>query len=766
MGILLRFVFPLALAFLLLGHTLAAPLSLIDDGLFYERSVNIRAAISDGEFGSAWKLVWTPDDNRFGPGMLVQALILYGFFDASPLPLHLVKVLSFAVLLMGMAEILRLERRGAFAIICSLFIFALFGSSTLYPDFQTHLGNWQRLHTTDSYFVWMIVWLAAALLHVIRPETPRKSRIAWMVVACLLTCFSTLTKISAVAPVAGGIIALLLLGFTRRAPGVAASTVLIPASILPLMAIPGLFFFRPWQTREIILYGDALSFAPETVLDSITYAAAVGLDAWGPLAFLAIGMAVWRFFRGLVGRPSETSFSFTALVLGMGAAAACAQCLWKISLPRYMVTYTPFVAILSGVCMDDIQKAVCHHLRSRFTRPRTTLVAASVVGFAVITASMIPVLLWQRPTVFKWAPVLCVFTAALLGAGLAWWHRLQPRRVAVFILVPAGLFTGLLIVHAVCLGLYAHQTATNYLVSEHATTELLEVARQMEGNVRESGPVELFTNMDGEPPLQAQAFMRAFNMTDSIRLRPYVQWPEISSRDRFLVFSHENHWGTRVVPSVVAGWRNKPLAERREQESIVMLHAENTLQRSITVEPGTVVTGFEFRGDASTVPSRSQIEVTLADQSGTRAVLVHEGALTSHMNTNIRFLALDSPFSVAGESVDVTIRIAPGHSAETILAQYLRTRGRIAFPAYEERGEMVMAARLFGTQDTAPLYTRESQRLFKASSFVAVSPGAIAGQILSGKTGPRSSLSHRFRPIQFQYRVETYRTAIETGSTP
>jgi hypothetical protein len=754
-----RMLFPLAMAVVFYGHTIFLPVSLIDDGLFYERAQAMLAAIAAGEGAIFWSHFWTPEMNRFGPGLFAQLLVYHGLCGMDPALLHTLKLLVFAVFLGGVVELVRLSGRGMGAAVAAAFVVTLLGRPSLFPDFQTHLANWQRLHTTDSHFIWLVVWAAVAIQHFARACGWR--RVAWAVLAAACIAVATLTKISVIAHVGGAIVAIMLIAWRERVGSRWSIALIVLAAALAVVSIPGLLYFEPWATQEIESYEGQLTFSLRGIRGVVGYAAMTFLESWGPLLFVVLPVAIVQFVRGLLGRTSAREFQFLAVVLGMGGAAFCLMALWSITLPRYMITYTPFVAVLAGVFLEDLWRAVANVLRARFGAPHRTLAIATILGAIVVAAACVPIVLWQRPTLLRFAPMLGVLLVGLAGA-IGWWIcRHDARRVAPSALVVTGLFLGVIALQGTCLLAYWHQSVRHYTIAERATTHLVDVGMQLHAAQVARGDgtrAVLHTNHFEEPWVQAAAFFRATGVDDLVTLEPLQAAPEMEAQDIFLVYSTEAHWGARVVPPVVAGWHSEPLAEPEEMAGIVVLTRGESWRREVAIEPGTVVTGIEFRADVSSWPARSQMEIVFSDDSGERARLWHRGELLPRMNTNVTFLRLDAPFAASGESVTVEARLHPPALAPTRLATYVLDRSRVVAPAVrDESGDLRMMMTLYGTTDAAPRYRLDADRVWETSSYVVLPPGSLLEAMLFGRVGWRSPHPQAFRPVAFQYRVETWR---------
>ncbi|MCB2154523.1 hypothetical protein KQI84_06525 [bacterium] len=749
-----RVLFPVALALAFYGHTLFLPMSLIDDGLFYERAQKMFAALGSGQFGAFWDLFWTPSDNRFGPGLFLQLLLYHGFGGLDPALLHGIKILFFAVAVGGIMELVRLGRRGPWAGAAAALVFTLLARPSLFPDFQTHFANWQRLHTTDSYFAWVVAWMAVALLHFLRSCGVR--RIVWGVVAALCMAIAALTKISAVAHLGGAVVALALIAWRSRSGKRWPAGTLWLAAVLIVVSIPGLMYFKPWATREIYWYDGELSFSWNVISGSIGYASMTFLEAWGPLVFVAIPVAAWQFLRGLLGRTNLRDFEFYAITLGMGSAAFCLLTMWSITLQRYMVIYTPFVAVLAGVFCEDLWRTAVQQVRTRFARPNGTLVLAAAIGAVVLALACVPIILWQRPTLLRHVPMMGVGgvgSAALLG-WLLW--RKQPRRAAPLLAIVIGLFFGLELIHGICLVAYAHQNAEQYTACEQATSQLLEAGRHLAES--EAGPCVLYTNHFEEPWVQTAAFFRTSGIAEKVQFEPFQSQPEMKPEDLFLVFSHENHWGSRVVPPVVAGWVSEPITAEEEMDGVVGLYRGEVWARDMKTSPGMTITGIEFRADVASWPARSEMELSFFDESGLRARTWYRGDLLPRMNTNKTFIRLASPFAVNGDHVRVEAQLRPDSFSPTLLSRYLLNRSHVVAPAVRgDDGELHMMMTLYGTADTAPRYRLESDRVFERSSYVVLAPGSLMEAMLFGGLSPRSPHNRALRPVTFRYRVETWR---------
>lgn len=750
-----RVLLPLLVAFAMLGHTLAAPLSLIDDGLFCERALKMIAAIKSADFAALAGLAWTPEDNRFGPGLFVQILGLHAVCGANPMLLHLAKTLNFAVVLAGIAELARLSGRGRTAAAWSVLLFALFARPTIFPDFQTHLANWQRLHTTDSYFVWFSVWMAVALLHALRSAGRR--RLAWSAFAACCMALAALTKISAVAHVGGAVAALLFVAWHRRAAGEWKFPCVLAGCMLAV-SLPGLFYFRPWQTRDIALYSGALSFDPLAIRRSVGFSVASLLEGWGPLPFAAAAAAAWRFVAGLAGRRPANEFAPLAIVLGIGSAAWCLQMLWSITLPRYMVTYTPFAAVLCGIAMESAWIAARSAVAPAFARPAQAVAAMSAAVSAAVLIAAIPILAWQRPTPLRWLPLAAIFAAGLAGLVLHVALRRGARFASWTALAASGVFFGTMAAQMAGLALYAHQAAVHYLCAENARLPFLETALAM---ADETGPAPprvpvLYHNAEGEPRVQTEAFLRAFGVSDRVRLASLAPDTVLREGDRLMIESHENHWDSRVVPPVVAGWNSQRLAPTETMDGIVVLRDGQRLARTISVQPGTTITGLEFRANVASWPARSTVRIELSDASGVRATILRDGRLLPRMNTDTTFLPVDEPFVLAGNELRIEAAFAP--SPPSALARHLQARAGVAFPAVRTPGgELAMMAAAFGTADPAPRFAPGSDDTFEASSYVVVPPFSLVEELLFRRLGPGSPMNLGFRPVRFRYRIEVYR---------
>ncbi|MBX3728268.1 MAG: hypothetical protein KF858_03715 [Candidatus Sumerlaeia bacterium] len=750
----------MALALVCYGHTLLLPLSLIDDGLFYERTQQMFAALSAGELEGFWGLFWTPQDNRFGPGLFVQLLLYHGLGGTDPAFLHVIKVCFFALVIGAIVEMVRLSGRGLWGAVSASLVFAFLGRPTLFPDIQTHFANWQRLHTTDSHFVWLVVWMAVALLHFVASRG--RAQWVWGTLAVVCIGWAALAKVSAIAHLGGAVVALGCVTWRGRDAGRLPKGPLVLTGVLVFVALPGLAYFRPWATSEIMHYEGMLSSDWDHLRQSLKFASLMFLESWGPLVFLAIPWAVWRFAMAMLGRTAPRDFHFVAIVLGIGSAAFCLQMLWGIHVPRYHVIYTPFLAVLCGVFLEDSWRGIAPRLAVAWQRPHRALLIASVSGCLLIALACVPVVVWQRVTLLRHVPML-----ALLGTGamalVFWWLKREDRspRSVVALTAVAGLFFGAILLHAVCLVAYAHQSTQNYIANEQSTTELLEAARRLHQQTdpeRSPGRAALHANHYTEPWLQAAAFIRAGRMDERIVLNPHQVRPDMVARDVFFIFSHENHFDARVVPPVVGGWESLPIGDEEEREATVVLHRGDVWARTIRVEPGTTITGIEFRADTRSWPARSEMEISFLDRSGPRAVIHARGDVLPRMGTNTTFHSVEVPFTVDGGEVRIEARLQPGSAGPTRLARYLLPRSRVVAPAVlDEEGSAVMMARLYGTADPAPRYQLESARIFERSSYVVLPPGALLEQMLFGGVGPRSPHNQAFRPVTFRYRTETWR---------
>src|SRR5690606_31309597 len=143
--------------------------------------------------------------------------------------------------------------------------------------------------------------------------------------------------------------------------------------------------------------------------------------------------------------------------------------------------------------------------------------------------------------------------------------------------------------------------------SYSAILDVLETAA--ESHEPGTPPVDVHWNVQGEPTIQAQAFIRAFGWSDKVRLHEIWMHPEIEGHDRIVTVRREDHFEFRLVPPFFKGWAQAPLIINDDSSGAVPLLVDHPVMRRMDRQPGTRVTGYELWADTVTWPPQGDVEV-------------------------------------------------------------------------------------------------------------------------------------------------------------
>ncbi len=754
----------------LYGHTLMLPWSLIDDGLFFERSLALEQAFRSGDLDGWWGLVWTPEDNRFGPGLIFHLFVFQILFGQYAALWHLGKLLLFAATCSGMLVALRTAGFGRTHGIVALLLFALLGRPTVFPDFQTHFSNWQRLHTTDSYYVPFAVWSCAGVLMALQARGG--ARWAWGALALVALGFAALIKVNVLAYAGGLAVALGWIAFLRRQGDWRFPLWL--AGIMLVAVLPGLFFFRPWSASPILGYTERPSFSLGQVAAALEYYGWTFLEGWGVALALAIPWGTARLIALLRRDAASPETAFWIVVPGFGLAMALAQALWPIMLPRYLVNFTPFVALLVAVPIVDLWRWHCAGLRGSQTTASGNWalpVATGVAAVAILAASAF-VTLWGAYTLWRFAPFAAL--AGMFFLSVAVWGGVWAirRRQSPWVLLPASaLFFGSLYVQLLTMGLYAWATVANNLAWHRANWAPMEALAQRVATLSPDEPrPEYQMLLGGEPAIQFEAFVRAFGIDRRVTVRQRDQ-PEPRPRAMTSAIRGENYYGLRSVPQLADGYRNRPLAAEGIPGPLAVLRPGGVLRRRWPLAEGTVVTGLMFRASTPTWPPHVSLEARFRDTTGLRVTALYQGSHVPYGNEDRLYITLEQPFLLEGDYLEVELRLVPPHLAGSPLERYMvRSAGVLFAGATDPLHGTSFLGRPMGDDSGEPArWILVHEEVFRQPAYLILPPGSLLSAYYQG-AWPYNRHSLGWRPIEFRYDVSIYKTAsappLSTVSSP
>lgn len=745
---------PLALGLLALLPDFGLPFSLIDDGLFLERSDTVSRRLASGDWRGAWELLYRPDDNRFGPGLLLQIWGAWVLFGESPLPWRLLKAMNLAFVLAAVVQLVRLAGGGRGAAVVAALSLVLLERTSVFPDIQTHLANWRRLHTTDSHVIPFVAWQAVFLVLAMDPRSGPKARAGWMAALAGTTFVAGMTKVTAVAPTAACAVAAGMAAGLRPRDfpwrRSAVSVALLAGTILP-----GLLFFRPWAGPDVYYYDDPASLDPQVLWASFTFTAATFVEGWGPWILPAGLLALAVSVRGAWSRGGDpASWLAWITVPGVAAAAYLLQSMWPITIPRYAVTYSPFVAVLWGLAAWRLLAAVAGWLGSNgFERPWRVLAIAGFAGAVVWTVATMPLFLWPRVTLARWLPVGIVVLAMPVGFVVAWRGGVAMAARRAGSVAAAGSAVGLLAAQGVILVNTWRDAGIHYRHREVASRPLADYPATLSNP---DNPVLVITNETSEHFTQANALLRLWGAAGGVRF-VFHDWLDRPGEpgDRLLTFWSENHVGMRVVPPVIGGWEAVPLTATDEAfEAVVILDAANPLERVYDLDGPAVISGYELRADTLSWPAWTDIEVVIRSPGGESRRIVVPGRSTPRARTNRLLVPVDPPLPSGPGPVAVTLAIIPGEGGGSI-GRYLAARARIGFPGVKSGGGAVPHGALLGSRAGRPAWELEREWVFQDDSWVLFPPGSVVNGYLF-TVGPRGWLPPGFRPIRYRTVVRSY----------
>jgi hypothetical protein len=730
----------LAFAFLVYWPTLTLPWSFYDDvPYFLVGAEETRQQVAAGQYADAFDNLMRWDENNVGPTLRLYVLVQWLAFGTWSAPWHFVKILTFFLVIWGLAEIVALCRGRAPAQAVTILAFTLFNAPSIHPDYQTHFISFARLLTTDSIMTPFAVWAVVFAWHAVYTH-----RGAPLLMLAVTLFFSTLTKATGIHHVASILLWLAFVAireFGSRGPWdgnrrVCPRQFVGVVGVVVLASLPGLLFFRVWQSRPVFGYVDLpLPSTVGEIADIARQYAAICSEALGFLWLLAIAHAIRMIPRGREGGSH-------LLLLLLFASAFAVQCRWPIVYTRYAIIFTPWLCPLVGLMVESAVERC-----AASTGRRRHWLGAVSVGLAGAVVVFWPLYFQVLPRGLTLAYVLI---PGVVAFGVAAWAvivhgadgRNPARRVAGFVVAGVTAFQLLLLVP------HARENARCYADFEKTLYGIIDDTSYFAKSLPPDEKGIVYTDF---VTAHFNRLVTLLGIAPKVTLRDYppAPLPGLAKNERLLIWHDRNAYPWYGMRRTSLGLWTDVLAEGRGGEPLQPLGEGDEVSIPVPLSRGATVTAISVNADPSTWNRKLDLDLVAVGRDGETALVgTLQGRHLTRPLMGPQVLSLERPFVVPFDSDALVLRPRAKVAGATLLLN-----SPVAVPG----APAPWTIRVWGARPGAeplPLLARHDRRFH---TFVLLPPSYIVGTGLGDdRVPPDRLIPGIIGNIRYRHSLEMY----------
>ena len=761
------------LASLLYFPSLYLPWSLIDDGRFVEYADKAFQILEKRGYGAFFKDVIRVKDNNFGPGLRFPVLVQWMILGRNVWAWHLVKIFSFALFLRAVWELTRQSGGGTLTSCLSLAMVSLFGPQHLYPDFNTYYSNFARLFTTDSYQIIYTLW---AVVFLIRGVFYAKSRSygTWMAFGFSLLCCG-LTKITSFPVMASIAVWLLFLFIWARKNPHIRRRVLFYLLGFALFSLPGLLLFRPWACHTITGYSK-MQFATTfpSLWKSLSAYVTFCTESLGYLWYFALFLFLSRFIRFLcyrtqAGHPDESFFLSRGLLFLLFISALVFQSFWPIILSRYLIGFSVFLCILTGI--EIIELILSWLKKIDGTIDGKTLFLHTILGFGLNMVVLFPYYIPIRPSCYRqiWVFLtsLTCLILCMLGLYLLFFQKRGSKILLLTRYIPVWILAGILSCQLIALCINSVDSAINYYTREGVYSSLVSEGLRLEKELPNNETGIIYTNLEKEQLGSVGLILKhAYGISRvKVKALPPKVIPSLQSRDRIFLIHDYNSAGIEKVPQNSSGHRILSLLNYGNDTSHIRIKPGDKLVVPVSFSLPMKITHVALNADAYSWDTALDFDVfARSGKEGNRLIplVTFEGLHVTKMRSGPQVMELAQSLILYEDASAIILQCkmssSPLYSFLSSLPLMKPMPVFIQSAMLEDQPqnpEYYPQVFIFG-HPVSPGYTLYKRNEIKVLSLVCVSPPFLLQTYLTKQFWVRARIPCSFRRIRYDYATELF----------
>ncbi|MCX7013071.1 MAG: hypothetical protein NTW86_11030 [Candidatus Sumerlaeota bacterium] len=768
--------FCLFLAVLLYFPSLRAPWSLIDDGRFLHGASEAFSQLNAGHPAAFLRDLCKVQENQLGPALRALVALQWLAFRHACWAWHGMKILFCAATLLAVWNLARLAGGGRATCAMAVGFAALFGVPSVYADFQSYYANFARLFTTDSYQILFSLWAAVFVARGVLEEGAHPRRALGAAAAMVL--LAGLTKATALH----GVVCLLaflawvrLSGERRAGRGRGLG---VWAAVVAAASIPGLLLFRPWENRPVFGYENVelISSFPRLAsqMGNYLFFLTDGLGVLWIVATVLFLIRVGWFVARRIRRRCEAPAALSArlLVFLLFASGLALQAKWPILLPRYMLTFAPYLCVLFAVEMADaIRACVERPARSFSWRGKALVPWLALCGGALTWAIVFfpyYFIVRSEPARQPWvaAAGFAYAGATLLSCVWLLLRRRPGAKSAWAGAIAASFLAGGLFWQAVVVSVNAGNCAVNCHAAERAYSRVLTEAREMAAALPPETRAALFANLSGEPLGNAQILIEDVYGIHSVAIQelPPNGDPAMGPNDRVFLILDDNFAPVLRFPPFAAGRPAQPLTPVGPSAGVLAIRPGETLLAPIPLARAVDVAAVSLGADLSRWDPALDLRVGVAGngpQASIREFARFEGIHLPHGYSGPLLARVWPPVRLPETATALELTCEPASFAPAASSHRQIVLEAQALSAASGASGKAPAIGLIGDAAAAParaLLKRTERHVY---SVLFASPFYLA----RGYAGHWFDRTRRFpdalRRIRYDYATEVYGAAAE-----
>jgi hypothetical protein len=742
--------------------------SLVDAGVHIHNSADSFSKFkTDGIFACIADII-SISDNYCGPTLRIMIALQRIVLGNAAWAWHFVMILLFAAVLWAIWELTLLAGGGTLSCLIALLSFSLFGPQHVFPDFNTHYANFARFLTSDSYQIPLSLWSAFFLIRGIQGESALSKKTAAVFV--LLFIFCCLTKGTAIHIILSYIAWCGVIIVLSPPKSLIKRKAMIFSGLALLSSLPGIFFFRVWESRPVVGYENVkiAKTLPAIWKNMLKYCNFCS-DSLSFLWYIAITIIIVSliiyFIRQLKKREEICIKNSTQiLLLFLFISGFILQSMWPLILPRYMLTFSPYLCILFGLAAGTL---ISSWIKKNHKNPNLKIYFIHfIIGGILFAVIFFPYYHPFRPSKYRQIWVILsggVFLiSGIWGLILLLNEKLNgvKKHIAFF---PVWFLSGTLLIQGIVLLINTNDSAKNYYAYEKIYSSILDEAKKLEEFLPENEKGTIYTNLKGEQLWSSNFLLHDTNIAPNVNIRPLPKkgMPDLGLNDKIFIIHDFNTYGIKRVPQFSDGANIVPFIKYDKTNGALWMGNGDIVKFPVMFSSSHVITHIGVNTDPYSWSTSLDLHVTVScekDPNEEKEIACFEGINMSRGRMGPKVLKLKKPYILPKGKSSIKIYFDSAPESELRFSRPTLEYSRAAIikaSLSSDHSRVQPQIFLWGHpgKNTLTLLKRKETETY---SFLMASPSHLIRLYIKGHIGKTGWFVESFRRIRYDYATELY----------